>query len=544
MRPLALGSMPRPPRRNEGICLDTRRLGDEKFSHCLTVDRRFTKKQEKKMHRLAKVELQLVMHGLDTQSRVRLARCCRRALAAADSIFAWKYAPIVGFNASTHTPPPSPSFVQLRHFHHHLYLSRHIPLKITSPTDFIRAATTNAAADHHHPLYTVHEIDARDIVPQDWTRLLSHVHLGSIEFIQSEWTRQPTNQIYHPVLYTRLHTVRFDGVCRKGSMGTAFFVSLPTLPALTSLRLSSFRTTDGRDCVDVVSRCPFLTRLHFDDDDSFLYLPGNRLVFLLSQPLMQQNLHFLCLPFTHARDDEQQQLLGRAFASMQALRTIHCCSTDRFIIRALLNAPAVWVSLKLLVFENRDTRINDHPSPAQIACLLQRYQKLCVCFDMKRDYAFLMRFYYGPLTNGRFHVTGHAFPWKRLVIVVMMIVFSYVLLVSYKTPVARVGHPQPWLHSARQPWPRSTNDPFPRLPDSSLHATLCPRFIVSLRAPSSRLLRLGMCRQPYCLAFQQLSNWERQEKMWDLVDECADTMDMRSCLCLEEAVDTEDERST
>jgi hypothetical protein len=44
------------------------------------------------MNRLAKVELELVMHFLDATSLISLARCDRHTLTAALEPFAWKHA--------------------------------------------------------------------------------------------------------------------------------------------------------------------------------------------------------------------------------------------------------------------------------------------------------------------------------------------------------------------------------------------------------------------------------------------------------------------
>jgi len=56
---------------------------------------------------LAKVELQLVAHGLDKTDLLRFARCCRATLAAVADDFAWRYLSPVSIPSAL--PPPSTS---------------------------------------------------------------------------------------------------------------------------------------------------------------------------------------------------------------------------------------------------------------------------------------------------------------------------------------------------------------------------------------------------------------------------------------------------
>src|SRR5687768_4408530 len=53
----------------------------------------FVSVQIMSLSRLALVELQLCLHGLDLQSMLSVARCCRFTLAAVSTAFAWKHIP-------------------------------------------------------------------------------------------------------------------------------------------------------------------------------------------------------------------------------------------------------------------------------------------------------------------------------------------------------------------------------------------------------------------------------------------------------------------
>jgi len=72
------------------------------------VAHRFAAAQPDWTSRLAAVELQLILQQLDTQSKLRLARCCRRTLAAASDALAWVgAAPVrVSFHSMRTLPSP------------------------------------------------------------------------------------------------------------------------------------------------------------------------------------------------------------------------------------------------------------------------------------------------------------------------------------------------------------------------------------------------------------------------------------------------------
>jgi len=110
------------------------------------------------------------------------------------------------------------------------------------------------------------------------------------------------------------------------------FESLPMLPALTSLNVSLYTAKKTSGLLEVVSRCPRLTRLCIDG----LYAVAlDHLSSLLSAPLMQQNLQFLSITRMEYYGRYRDEALGRAFASMQELRTLHCCCTNTLVIHTL-----------------------------------------------------------------------------------------------------------------------------------------------------------------------------------------------------------------
>ena len=53
-----------------------------------------------RIDRLATVELQLIMHGLECREILRLARCCTRMMRAGEAAFAWKCAPTMRMDSS------------------------------------------------------------------------------------------------------------------------------------------------------------------------------------------------------------------------------------------------------------------------------------------------------------------------------------------------------------------------------------------------------------------------------------------------------------
>ena len=297
-------------------------------------------------------------------------------------------------------------------------------------TEFVRVVSTN---DHR---YAVRELNVRG--PFDlsaWPTLLSHIQPGALESMRVDWSNQPF-KFDNPALYTHLHTLRFDGMMVNGSPRMVLFASLPALPALTSLEMSPSFVTGNQDYIETVVRCPHLTRLHFSADS---FVPFDQLVRLLSAPLMQQNLRFVCAPRISYYGDiinHQTRLLTATFASMQSLRKFHCCTNDPTIIHAMMDKTSTFASLDILVFKMSESR-TELPLVEQIVAILRQHPTLCVHVDMQNmnslwgeEVEHTLWQNHRPLTKKRFRVVGrnrHLVFWFTLVFLLVIFALFVIL---------------------------------------------------------------------------------------------------------------------
>ena len=298
--------------------------------------------------------------------------------------------------------------------------------------------------------YSVHELDARDISRPAWATLLSHIQPSTLAVMRVNWSEQPVD-FNQPALYTRLHTLHFSGLCMRSNneewAETSLFGSLPTLPALTSLELVgcySAAQQQQHKCIKTVMLCPSLTRLHFS---AYPFVPVDQLVRLLSAPLMQQNLQVLRVPLVGPLygDMTGPRLMG-AFAAMESLRELRCCSTDTTIFLALTNNhPSVLVSsLKLLVLELRNIT-GPRLSRELIVALLHQHPKLVVHVDTKNissyageelEYNLVPNFHDPLVVQGRLCFVGRDRESSNHFLVVCFIFTFFILSLSLVSAIA------------------------------------------------------------------------------------------------------------
>ena len=345
------------------------------------------------MQRLADVELQLVMQGLAAQEILKLARCSRFLLHAADAPFAWQYArlyldakpelpsaspllPKISLpkriidwckkTLVTQKPPPAKVPRLLRH--------AKVTIKWRKPTNLHTGVLAIASR-----FPAVYELDASycgSYNPIHTSTVLSLPSMQQLRVVSIWDDTYITMQAIVQLPY--LHTLRLPDSSDPGFSGLYL---LSQAPALTSLHITKTFSTNSAQLVHVAA-CSKLRDLSL----SRPWLYGLAWPVFFAHPHIQQ-LHSLKVDIFCARGTisvsapPTQQEYVIAFASMHHLHTLHLARCDGvdLMLPALAHAPA----LRQLIIEPYLScwyrEIDNGPSSLKLAALLTAAPRLhCV----------------------------------------------------------------------------------------------------------------------------------------------------------------------
>jgi len=312
----------------------------------------FQKRPETKknpMQRLADVELQLVMQGLAAQEILKLARCSRYLLHAADAPFAWQYTRLC-FEAKELPSPPlaeisisTPKRIvgwckNTLVAQKPPRLSRHAKVTIKWPKQTDSHLWVLAIASRFAAIY---ELDASCRNSYDPVHMIHVLSLPSMQQLRvvSTWGNTHTlMQAFVQLPY--LHTLRLSDFLHSGSSGAGLLFQAP---ALTSLHIKDTFIANSSQLVHVAA-CSKLR--HLSVFQPWLY--GLAWPVFFAHPHIQQ-LHSLKVDVFFARGviDASPAPLPQeyviAFASMHHLHTLHLarCEGVDLMLPALAHAPAI-----------------------------------------------------------------------------------------------------------------------------------------------------------------------------------------------------------
>jgi len=333
------------------------------------------------MQRLADVELQLVMQGLAAQEILKLARCSRYLLHAADAPFAWRHTRLcVDASHGLSLLPPTPPSIALPQriigwcqsmlIGHKTpietpRLSRHAKVTIkwspqeVSHSGILEIAARVAAIYEINACWTCFDDDQYDPYDGDsydpyGPKLMSLVFNGSPSIQQLRVLSIRGNTRLHPVVVQtiiklpHLHTLRLIGCpdnCRDSAASGLGL--LYRAPALTSLYIRDSPNHYNSRLAHVAA-CSKLLDLSI----SRPCLYGPYWVNFFAHPHIQQ-LRSLYLdefhvrreryPYSYLETDPTQQEFQLAFASMRHLHTLHLakCRHIDLMLPAVAHAPAL-----------------------------------------------------------------------------------------------------------------------------------------------------------------------------------------------------------
>ena len=331
------------------------------------------------MERLADVELQLVMHGLDARSLLQFARCSRPLLHAADHPFAWLHASlhILGWQVESASSSSSPPSRLLRHARLSVRFDKSRPTEqgaiAVQAQPFVDALRSLASPLHH---LTCTDATKPRISLEQWQQILaapSARHLRTLrmagDMCRSSFDDETVRAISR---LAHLHTLAVE-CCAEDS---AVWAALPDAPALTSLQIvdrhrSTLEDDFGNSCLHYVRQCSKLTHLNIWSFALALNGGDELRSFFADSPHHMQRLESLQL--TMDCDELLPAPCVAAFSSLVHLHSLHLahCTSVSWLLPHVRAAP-VLRRLRLEVSNNQvvDQENQDIPAIAAIAALL------------------------------------------------------------------------------------------------------------------------------------------------------------------------------
>ena len=329
------------------------------------------------MERLADVELQLVMHGLDARSLLQFARCSRPLLHAADHPFAWLHASlhILGWQVESASSPCSPPSRLLRHARLSVRFDNSRPTEqgniAVEAQQFVDALRSLASPLHH---LTCTDSTKPRISLQQWQQILgapSARHLRTLHVVGCMYGLCFDDSTVHAIArLPHLHTLVVERCAAHPDMWAA----LHSAPALTSLRMVDMHAMQreereerfGNSCLQHVRQCSKLTHL---DIWSFALQGDGFDSFFAGSPHMRQ-LHSLQLTCLECADVPSAAYMS-AFSALEHMHSLHLarCASVNSLLPHLRCAVAL-LDLTLEVAEEQVTQDEDTPSTSVVADLL------------------------------------------------------------------------------------------------------------------------------------------------------------------------------
>ena len=324
------------------------------------------------LKRLADVELQLVMHGLDAPSLLQFARCSHQLLHAADHPFAWS----CSSSPALHLPPSKLEVAVA----HPACLLRHSRVALcwsaTDPAASVRSESAHqligAVSSLALPLHELAYLDSsRDfrVSKSDWMRVLTSPAVHPLRILRmigcSAGVSLDASIVRAIAQLPHLHTLAVDQCALKADMWAA----LPDAPALTSLAIVDHhqRTLEdgfANSCLRFVAQCSKL--IHLDIQSFALQGAGFQALFALSPHI--RRLQSLTLRRLDCRSvpPAAYAAVFSSLAELHSVRLLDCRG-----IHSLLPSLACAGALRHLDVEVPDDRLgpDDTPSAAILSAL-------------------------------------------------------------------------------------------------------------------------------------------------------------------------------
>jgi len=294
------------------------------------------------MQRLADVELQLIMHGLAAQEILKLARCSRYLLHAADAPFAWKHARLCLDVNHKVSPPPVPLPQRILGWCRSMIIASHLarepPVRIVRHAKVVvtwRSRGPNWDEDYYYAVLamasrvpSIYELRAGFIFPS--ARMGLVIGLPSMQQLRVLWVYGQTNIDRYPAvtkaivriphLHT-LHLVASDDGSKNGNESGLGFLS--QIPLLTALHIQDLKVDPSR--LAHIAECSKLVELS------------------IKWPLFDAECASLFdVDELYATFPTQQDFVI-AFAGMRHLHTLHLarCGWINLVLPTLVHAPVL-----------------------------------------------------------------------------------------------------------------------------------------------------------------------------------------------------------
>lgn len=322
------------------------------------------------MHRLADVEVAMVMHHLPVSQLLQLARCSRALMHAADCSFAFAHSTLRVSTLSAQPPRFAVSGL-LRHACFSLLWTSDAESMTDSDLRLLLDLMTHCS-DRLRAISVVHEIA---IEPHLWHRVLAHpaaMHLRSLSLystrfgpVQFEVDGEMIARISQLPL---LHTLR---ICPM-PVGSSVWLPLADCAALTDLSISDHNSYGFHSCLPLVAQCLHLRRLalhqvclHSPDAVPFFTAMAPRLVELTLDDIA-------VLKPSHLR--QPRPIPFALFTQLERLCLRRCVGVEH-LMRGLLDIP----SLRCLRIEAEGNPIKSThlPSGGSLSAALERSPRLC-----------------------------------------------------------------------------------------------------------------------------------------------------------------------
>jgi hypothetical protein len=348
------------------------------------------------IERLADIELQLCMHGMQAGERLRWARCSRQLLHAAASPFAWRFVQPLQIQATSLSAPsltavnrlkapllpiaPSSSFL------------RHIPLHLQWTDDRAHVLPQSALAGLdalQRAEAQIHSLDTsscRDVHPSIMRVLLSPVRLSSIlSHLRVLRLHEPSSKAlamkgYPGVLEllathasTHLHTLSIPEALDSATMSALATHLLPALQRnLTSLHLNAGDNWGAGQAavLESIAQCGSLTHLGLAQPNSIRIEEAFEAFF--TSPNMRRLQSLTLRSFSAGGLNPHSGILPNFCAAFRAMDQLHSLDLiNTYSVDSMLASLDSAVSLRSLTLRWREEWWTK-PSAAVVAGLLTR----------------------------------------------------------------------------------------------------------------------------------------------------------------------------
>lgn len=287
------------------------------------------------MQRLADVELQSIMHGLDLKSLLFFARCSRQLLRLVDTRFAWKFTVRhVTFPAPSSCPPPTSLF-------------RHAPVVLRSSVSGVDQLAQLFAVAVALNVKKLHLPWGDALLPNECMRtILAHPSMQQLRvlWIHSTALDVKNGDESEARLVTTLPRLHILSIHTGYKTATRWSL-LPAAPALTSLIIREGSAAVDEGCLRYLNSCTKITQLTISGSA----LRGGGFRSLFTSPSMQRLRTLTLKPLSANRvdwDDAPPVAAGDLVAAFTALThlqtlTLNSCRDLDDLLPHLSSATAL-----------------------------------------------------------------------------------------------------------------------------------------------------------------------------------------------------------